>query len=206
MKFINAIAVFLLIAGSFGAANATPVFYDDFNAENGGNEQLDYNQFQNWTVTDGTVDLIGSGNWNWFYSTNGLYVDLDGSERDAGVMTTTLSLQAGAYKLYFDLAGNQRNNANEQTEMVVTTNGQGTTLANNTYSLSRNDPFQTYMQEFVIAQDMNVEISFGAQGGDNIGMLLDNVRVDPVPEPGTIVLLGLGLAGLGAMGRRKIRK
>lgn len=33
-----------------------------------------------------------------------------------------------------------------------------------------------------------------------------SISLEPVPEPGTIVLLGLGLAGLGAMGRRKIRK
>ena len=46
-----------------------------------------------------------------------------------------------------------------------------------------------------------------ANGGDNIGVLLDNIslsRVD-VPEPGTLLLFGFGLLGLGAA-RRRARK
>jgi hypothetical protein len=39
-----------------------------------------------------------------------------------------------------------------------------------------------------------------------VSAFFDDTSTAPVPEPGTIVLLGLGLAGLGAMGRRKIRK
>jgi hypothetical protein len=30
--------------------------------------------------------------------------------------------------------------------------------------------------------------------------------MDPVPEPGTMLLLGMGIAGLGAAGRKRFRK
>jgi hypothetical protein len=41
-------------------------------------------------------------------------------------------------------------------------------------------------------------------GGSNIQELL--VQLDPVPEPGTMLLLGMGIAGLGAAGRKRLRK
>ncbi len=39
-------------------------------------------------------------------------------------------------------------------------------------------------------------------GGDN-QILIDNVQIGSVPEPGTLALIGLGLSGLAAARRRK---
>lgn len=45
--------------------------------------------------------------------------------------------------------------------------------------------------------DANVQIT---------SAFFDDTSTAPVPEPGTVVLLGLGLMGMAAMGRRKFRK
>ena len=47
-------------------------------------------------------------------------------------------------------------------------------------------------------------LSFAGTGGDNMGMLLDNVKVAAIPEPQTYALLALGLV-LGATMRRRQR-
>ena len=72
---------------------------------------LDYTTFINWTVSDGSVDLIGPGMFD-LLPGNGLYVDLAGSSApNYGRMTSRIpvTLTSGhAYRLTVQLAGNQR--------------------------------------------------------------------------------------------------
>jgi hypothetical protein len=51
-------------------------------------------------------------------------------------------------------------------------------------------------------------LSFENAGGDNIGMLLDNVKVEQhvaaIPEPQTYALMGMGLLAVGFAARRRM--
>lgn len=201
MKKLNLIIVCLICTLLTNQGIGNVIFFDDFNSENGGNYQLNYSSFSNWSVTEGTVDLIGVGSpWNWFPS-NGLYVDMDGSTGNAGKMisTATLDLQPGFYLLSFDLAGNQRNTSPEEVAVEV---NMGNLLAK-TYNMNRDDPFQTFSESFYVNSLTSVSLSFEGLGGDNVGMLLDNVKLSCIPAPGAILLGSIGIGLVGYLRRRK---
>lgn len=183
-----------LLAGT-SAAQAAVVFSDDFNADTLG---LNYTAFVNgWTVSDGTVDLIGSGFFD-FYPGNGNYVDLDGSTGNAGVLSQSLSLTAGVtYTATFSLGGSQRGDTNEVDVMF------GTSLAN--FSLLSADPLTQQSIVFTPGSSGSYTLSFSNGGGDNLGAILDNVMVSTpaIPEPQTYALMLGGLAALFAVARRR---
>jgi MYXO-CTERM domain-containing protein len=187
----NLIAIALVAAA--GSAAQADIFSDNFDTENGGSGQLNYGGLANWTVSSGTIDLIGNGLFD-FLPGNGLYIDLDGSTGDAGqLMSVNIFLTPGSYTLFYDLAGSHR--GTDET-VDVTFGGEPTVTHTNIPSAQG---FTTYSINMNVAVAGNVTITFQNMGGDNVGALLDNVRV--VPTPGAVALIGLG--GLAAARRRR---
>jgi RHS repeat-associated protein/uncharacterized repeat protein (TIGR01451 family) len=160
----------------------TDLLYDPFDAENGGTGTLNYNQFANWEVLSGTVDLIGNG----FYDEEagqGLYVDMDGSTYDAGVLIskTDFTLTPGVYTLQFNLGNYYGSNAMEVRLGSVYREG---------FTRSQNFPFQTVTRTIVVEGATSGHLIFEHFGGDRGGFLLDEVRLmrgevaaPPTPSP-----------------------
>jgi len=191
-------------------AGAIPVFEDDFDAETGsgqgasGQSQTSYTGFVNWTVSDGTVDLVAHTDFGIdCFGGSGKCVDLDGATSNAGVLTSTaLNLAAGTYVLSFQLSGTDAGfpqaAAGTPNVVDVSIGAFFTTQV----TVNKGDPFASYGGSFTLAAPAIVSIVFANQGGDNFGAMLDDVKLELVPEPGTAALLALGLAGLAARRRR----
>jgi hypothetical protein len=175
-----------------GHALSAPIFSDNFDAS--GPPTLNWSGGANWNVTSGTVDLIGNGFFD-FLPGNGLYVDLDGSTSQAGVLSTTMMFAPGSYIVTFSLAGSQRGSSETVT---VSLGSWSTTIAN----IPSNQPFTVH--SYVITTATTGSLSFSNAGNDNVGALLDNVSVSFVPEPISLVVFsGLMVSGWVAVRRRK---
>jgi hypothetical protein len=193
-----------------GPAHAAVVFTDTFDAD-AASSVLNFNAFNNWTVSGGTVDYIRSGGFgiNCVGGSGGC-VDMDGSSGDAGRLSSKTLFNFGArdtvfYSLTVDLSGNQRGGAPDTVTFGVE-GGPQTTIALGVF-----EPFATYGFNFDFGAATSGRIIVEGAGGDNFGGILDNVvlsvtRIGALPEPGTAALLALVLAGIATTGGRRARR
>jgi PKD repeat protein len=171
-KITNFCYVFILLSFlAVSTSRAGLVFSDDFDDYTG---SIPWEGEGNWVVTEASVDLIGEGtSWD-LLPGNGLYLDMDGSTGNAGTIESIdIELAPGDYILSFDVAGNQRNKGDDSIEVLVG----GGSLVSTTTTVGQDSLFTTVTIPFTVAEQTKAAISFNGDGGDNAGLLLDNVSV-----------------------------
>ena len=108
---------------------------------------------------------------------------------------------SACYLLSFWLQPNNRGGASDTVTISFGSNSEVFALP----SLGNNADSWAFYQRSVSFGGAGAQtLSFDYAGGDNIGILLDNVQVETaVPEPGTLFLLGAGITALTARRRRR---
>jgi len=170
-----ALGVSLAACRSSTASAPVVLLTEDFNQEHGGTFALNYTGFARWTVTSGSVDLVGTYPYDDFLpTTQGLYVDLDGTSKAAGTLETqeTFALPRGKYELSFKLAGTPRDNQPPNT--VIVSLG---TQYQESFTLPSFTPLQTYVRTINVATATSGKLRFQHLGGDDYGIFLDDVQL-----------------------------
>ncbi len=192
MQVLYSNILFLTICFFTTNSFSATIFSDNFDAEVA-SSTINYNFFANWDVTDGSVDIISNGGYGiTCFGNTGNCVDLDGTTSNAGLLTTKQSfdLSPGVYELTFALSGSQRSGDANSVNVSLGT------IFSETFTKLTSDPFELITRNIVVESAISARIQFAHVGGDNIGLILDNVVLSSVPIPAAGWLFLSGILGI----------
>ncbi len=200
MKSAKTLLVFALALVAGLSAQASPIFQDGFNHVTGVPVFTTQNSgsfgVPPWSVGGSGIDWIGS---YWSPAEGNGSVDLAG-DGPGSVSATLPTVAGGHYLVNFSMAGNPDAGPIVK-ELRVQVGDLNQLFQFDTTGRSLQDMgWVAHTAAFQAAG--NDILTFSSTGTNAWGPALDSVSVVQNPEPGTYLLVGLGLAGLAALRRR----
>lgn len=149
---------------------------DDFDDENDAQGARDFDGFTHWDVTRGSVDLRGNG-LDDVLPGDGLYVDLDGGEEDAGTLISkrVFELVPGRYRLELDVAGPS---AGEPDGVLVSVRD----VLLERIELEAGEAPTTIRFSFDVETTTVADVEVSGSGDDDDGVLLLGVMLERRPD------------------------
>jgi choice-of-anchor C domain-containing protein len=151
-----------------------------------------------WTVSNGTIDWIGS---YWSASDGSKSIDLDGNNPGGISITSGFATILGQqYVLLFDMAGNPDGLPATKTLNVSVGNVSNMPFSFDTTGKTRSNMGWVTQSLTFTATGTTSYLTFTSTTPNYYGPALDNVRVNSVPEPSLMLLLGLGISAVSLIG------
>jgi hypothetical protein len=216
-----ALAVLAASVTSAPLFGLSTIFSENFNELTQGLTKTTAGQF--YTIGGSNVDVIGATNDGYFDAghqtvsgESGNVIDLGGTGGNPlGELQTKITVTPGQeYGLFFDLAPSERGSYSASTTTQVSVGSSADPTADAQMAPIIQGPYgpavpESYFFTGAASGTEYITFSLTSSGNDNVGSLLDNVKVETppyitsTPEPNTLILLGSGFAVLAGLARRK---
>ncbi len=208
-KLLFGILCIFLMASMASTSSALPLVNGNFDTPDSNLPQVEgqwavYDSIIGWTKGVGTSGIeIQYNTVVGAYSPN-YYVELDshGGDDTNSSMFQDVFLTAGTYELSFWYHARTNNDDDDNGIAAFI----GDTFIN-AVSKKTNEQLAVWEEinwTFEVGVDDTYALILTAWGDDNtLGGFVDSVSLNPVPEPATMMLLGLGLLSLAGISRKK---
>lgn len=176
-------------------------FADMMNVASGKQSWDIWQTLPGWTTASGAgIEVQTNGTLKKIDAQDGsYYVELDSKNNSS--MEQQVTLSAGTYDLSFYYAPRDKDANSNGIDFSIGS------LAGNVAGPNAEFPrfeWTEVTRRFSVATDGSYTLSFAASGASNsLGGLIDNVSISEVPLPASAALLLGGLAGFGALRRKK---